>query len=409
MSGSQRRSTNQQMYYENPKFFSSTHSCTKLCCDRCNKKCGKKDCVRCVNICFQCPPKCFQPCNTSELCMKKSVVTWKINYLVSNTPNQAAHMDPDLKNPWGIVVFNTQLWVSNNSSDKLTNYDLFGNKLLGSVNIRDSEHNSSNPTGLAINCGGGFMISNDTITRPSRFLLSTEHGTVHGYNTNVEALDSFVVVNEQLKGNISTYKGIAVVNDTLYLANFSKRSIDVFDSNYVLQTNYPFVDGDTSEPIPQDFSPYNIVNIGRFLYVLWARKDPKHLLHDISGPGLGYISVFNLDGSFVKRFASKGVLNSPWAMIPAPCECGIPPDSFLVGNHGDGRINIFDCNGRFVGPLLNQNGLPIAIDGLHGLAPYYTSCSRGERFFSEIFFTSSISDEYDGLLGSLVVDSIVDI
>jgi hypothetical protein len=87
-------------------------------------------------------------------------------------------------------------------------------------------------------------------------------------------------------------------------------------------------------------------------------------------------------------------------MIPAPCECGFPPGSFLVGNNGDGRINIFDCNGRYVGPLLNQSGLPVVIEGLWGLAPHYTD-------FSEIFFTSAIDEDLDGLLGSLTRDQTI--
>lgn len=369
----------------------------------CKKKCRK--CSRSYldpyYLCFNMHPQIMR---NPEICVKMRepvVVTWKINYLVSNTPNQAAHMDADLINPWGIIVYKSQLWVSNNTSDKITNYDLFGNKLLGSIVIRDSTHNSSNPTGIVINCDNGFTISNDLLTRSSQFLVSTEHGTVHGYNYNIDPLGSSVVINEQLSGNITVYKGLAIVNNTLYLANFFKRTIDVFDSNYNRLTGYSFVDTYSVDPIPQDFSPHNIVNIGCYLYVLWARKDPVNTLQHI--PGSGYISIFNLDGSFVKRFASKGVLNSPWAMIPAPYECGIPPNSFLVGNRGDGRINVFDCNGCFVGPLLNQNGFPIVIDGLNGLAPYYTSNH------SEIFFTSSIKESKNGLLGSIEVDRFVNI
>ncbi len=63
----------------------------------------------------------------------------------------------------------------------------------------------------------------------------------------------------------------------------------------------------------------------------------------------------------------------------------IPPGSILVGNHGDGRINVFDCSGRFIGPLLNQSGLPLIIDGLRGLAPHYTN-------FNQIYFTASSND-----------------
>lgn len=331
---------------------------------------------------------------------RRSVTTWKINYLVSNRNNYAAHTDPDLINPWGIVVYKNQLWVANGSTDSISNYDLFGNKLLGTISIRDAAHNSSYPTGIAINCGGGFTVSNGSIEKSSDMLVCTEHGTVHAFNPNVDPLNAYIVLNQQLTGLVSVYKGMAIANGILYLADFFQRQIDVFDSDYNRINMFLFVDGDMADPIPLDYGPNNIVHIGCYLYVLWARQSTTVTIHDLDGAGHGFISVFNLDGSFVRRFTSRGVLNSPWAMIPAPMECGFPPGSFLVGNNGDGRINVFDCNGRYVGPLLGQSGLPTFIEGLWGLAPFYTD-------FSEIFFASAPDENQDGLLGSLVKDQVI--
>jgi len=331
---------------------------------------------------------------------RRSVTTWKVNYLVSNTINQAAHIDPDLINPWGIVLYNNQLWVSNGTTDSISNYDLFGNKLLGTISVRDSAHNSSFPTGIVVNCGGGFSVSNGSFTKSAQFLIATEHGTVHAYSPNVDPLFSYIVLNQQLTGQVSVYKGLAVANNVLYLADFFQNTIDVFDCNYIRLPGFHFIDGDSADPIPLDFAPNNIVHIGCFLYILYARKDPNVTVDDLDGPGHGFISVFNLDGSFVRRFTSRGVLNSPWAMIPAPCECGFPPGSFLVGNNGDGRINVFDCNGRYVGPLLGPAGLPIVIDGLWGLAPHYTD-------FSEIFFAAAADEDLDGLIGCITKSQII--
>ncbi len=351
-----------------------------------------------------CDPGLANTCNAGPLIdpygPRRAVTTWKINYLISNRPNQAAHDDPALVNPWGIVVYNNQLWVSNNGTDSITNYDLFGNKLLGTVTIRGADHNSSYPTGIAINCGGGFIATAGTISKSGMLLIVTEHGTVHSYNPCVDTLHAFLVLDQQLTGEVGVYRGVALANNTMYIADFFQGHIDVFDAAYGRILGFNFVDGDTSDPIPLDYGPDNIVQIGCYLYVLWARRDPLVPLEHIEGPGNGYISVFNLDGSFVRRFTSRGVLNTPWAMIPAPCECGFPPGSFLVSNRGDGRINIFDCNGGYVGPLLNQAGLPIVIEGLWGLAPHYTD-------FSEIFFSSSANENIDGLVGSIVRDQII--
>ena len=331
---------------------------------------------------------------------RRAVSTWRVNYLVSNRPNQAAHTDSTLINPWGIVIYNNQLWIANNGTDSIVNFDLFGNKLLGSISIRDAAHNSSFPTGIVVNCCGGFPVSSGSSTKSARFLTATEHGTVHAYNPTVNPLSSFIVMNQQLTGVVTVYKGLALANSLLYLADFFQSTINVFDGNYNRLTGFHFVDGDTSDPIPLDYGPNNIVHIGCYLFVLYARKDTNITVNDLDGPGHGFVSVFGFDGSFVRRFTSRGVLNSPWAMIPAPCECGFPPGSFFIGNNGDGRINAFDCDGRFIGPLLNQAGLPIMIEGLWGLAPYYTD-------FSEIFFTSGANENTDGLVGSIVKDQVI--
>ena len=70
------------------------------------------------------------------------------------------------------------------------------------------------------------------------------------------------------------------------------------------------------------FSPFNIQAIDGKLYVLYAKVDPADRDEEIA-PGLGYVSVFNPDGSFVKRFASRGRLNAPWGIAKAPARFGV--------------------------------------------------------------------------------------
>lgn len=393
-------------------------------CNNCKKDgevegCKDPNCKKC------CQPKFFfpqqfagkNPCPLKSLCdpnlvnsclkpafgpvpSRRPVTTWKVNYLVSNQVNLASHIDTDLINPWGIVIFNNQLWIANNGSDSLTNYDMYGNKLLGSITVRDENNKASYPTGIAINCNGNFTVTNGSITQAAVFIISTEHSTVQVYNPNVYPLNTVVEINTKIIGVVCVFRGIALVDNRIYVADLFQSRVGVYDSSYNPLTGFNFIDGDTADPIPEDYGPNNIVHIQNHLYVLWARKDPNIPLQAISGPGYGYVSVFNPDGSFVRRFTSRGVLNNPWAMINAPCECGIPPGSFLITNHGDGRTNIFDCNGRYVGPLLNMSGLPLVIDGMRGLAPHYTN-------FNEIYFTSSSNELTNGLVGSITKDQVI--
>lgn len=397
--------------------------CPPTCLPACPPRPRPLDCDPCDPIGKRfdpCPLKSFcdpslantcQPTPIIDPCAPRRVITtFKVNYLVANRGNtsssggnmvslsanqiRAAHLDPQLISPWGIVIYNNELWVATGGTDVINNYDMYGNKLQGNVLLRDAAHNPSFPTGIIVNCGTGFNVSSGVTTKPALFLVCSEHGTVQGYNPFVNVDLAYVVLNQQLTGEVAVYRGIAVVNTVMYLADFFQGHIDVFDGSYNRLLGFHFVDNDTSDPIPIDFAPNNIVHIGCYLYILYARRDANLPLNDIDGPGNGYISVFNFDGSFVRRFASRGVLNSPWAMIPAPCECGFPPGSFLVSNNGDGRINAFDCDGKFIGPLLNQAGLPVELDGLYGMAPHYTE-------FTTIFFAASPDENVDGYVGSL--------
>lgn len=363
----------------------------------CGCKCGKKCDGRCSSVCDP-----YLPDKSRHY--KKKIVTWRVKYLVSNKENQAAHVDLHLINPWGIVVADNELWVANNGTDSLTSYDFHGNRMRAPVRVRDFAHNSAFPTGLAVNCTGGFPVSNGQVTHSAFLIIAMETGNVQVYNPLVNQTMSFVRINQTLGGDVVAYKGIALACNFIYAADFYNGKIDVFDSNYNLQTAFPFVDGDTSDPIPPDYGPNNIAHIGCYLYVAYARRAPDVPVHDFDGPGHGFISVFNLDGTFVRRFHSRGVLNSPWAMIPAPCECGFPKDGILVGNNGDGTINIFDCTGDFVGKILSPAGVPVVIEGLWGLTTYY-KCNN------EIFFASSPqgNESTDGLIGSLVVDQVLNI
>jgi uncharacterized protein (TIGR03118 family) len=301
----------------------------------------------------------------------------------------ATHIDQKLNNPWGIISYNYRLWVVNHGNDLITSYDFFGNKLEENICIRDTEHKSSFPTGIVINTGSNFSTTYNNRTKAGSFVTATELGTVNVYNPFVHKEIAPVVLNMQLTGEVSIYRGLTIANNTLYLANFSKGCINVFDGLYNRLSDFIFVDNDLSDPIPHDYVPNNIVHIGCYLYVLFAKKDINMSIHDMPGPGHGFISVYNLDGSFVKRFASRGVLNSPWAMIPAPCGCGFPAESFIVGNNGDGRINVFDCNGRYVGPILNSDCLPVVIKGLRGLTfqdngIYFTATNNNNSFVGSL-------------------------
>jgi uncharacterized protein (TIGR03118 family) len=137
-------------------------------------------------------------------------------------------------------------------------------------------------------------------------------------------------------------------------------------------------------------------NLGSKLFVTYAKQNAeKH--DDVSGPGHGFLDVFDTDGNFIKRLVTRAPRNSPWGMALAPSNFGQFSNDLLVGNFGNGRINAFDPNtGASLGQLTKQSGTAIIIDDLWGLA-FGNGTLAGQK--NQLFFTAGIGDEQHGLFG----------
>lgn len=73
--------------------------------------------------------------------------------------------------------------------------------------------------------------------------------------------------------------------------------------------------------------------------------------------------------------------------------------AILVGNFGNGRINAYDLNGKFLGQLKTENKV-IAIDKLWAISfPPSTATSIDPN---RLYFTAGPDDESDGLFGYIV-------
>lgn len=71
----------------------------------------------------------------------------------------------------------------------------------------------------------------------------------------------------------------------------------------------------------------------------------------------------------------------------------------LIGNFGDGRINVFSLLGEFLGQLKSHNKT-IVIDGLWALGfPPATATTIDP---GRLYFTAGPADESDGMFGYLI-------
>lgn len=309
----------------------------------------------------------------------------QVNLVSDVSLYSAGRIDVNLSNAWGIAFGPTgALWIASNKKGLSTVYDGDGVQLLAPVVIPGGA-----PTGVVYNSTSDFVIAANGET--SKFIYVGEDGTISAWSSGLAAL----MVADRSASN-AVYKGVAIAkdgnNNFLYVANFKGNNIDVFDKSFNLITTKAFDDAS----IPEGFAPFNIYEHNNKLYVTYAKLKSPNNVDDQSGAGNGFVNVFNPDGSFVKRFASQGTLNSPWAVVDAPTDFGLGSDRILVGNFGDGRINVYDDNGNYEGQL-EDNGTAITIGGLWALSFSDNDLSVGGR--NRLFFTAGPNQENNGLFG----------
>lgn len=314
--------------------------------------------------------------------------------LVSDLPGLADHTDTNLLNPWGISFSATSpFWISDNHAGVSTLYNSSGTpqSLIVTIPPPTGGTPPASPSGTIFNSTTNFIVSGTT---PARFIFATEEGTISAWASGAAAV---LKVDNSTAGTV--YKGLASGSsggsNYLYAADFHNGRIDVFNANFGPAT---LAGSFADATIPAGYAPFNVQNIGGWLYVTYALQGPgAH--DDASGPGHGYVNMFDTSGHMLQRLASAGVLNSPWGLAKAPAGFGGFAGALLVGNFGDGRINAFDpSNGTWLGTVNDTNGLPVAIQGLWALA-FGNGGNGGEPH--TLYFTAGLNGENDGLFGSL--------
>ena len=188
----------------------------------------------------------------------------------------------------------------------------------------------------------------------------------------------------------------------LFATDFHNGKVDMFDSSF------HWVGSFTDATVDAGFAPFNVQNIGGWLFVTFAKQLGPENEDDEAGPGNGFVDIFRPDGHLVRRFASHGMLNSPWGLAVATRSFGKFRDALLVGNFGDGRINAYNLRtGAFLGQLSDPHGGPIQIEGLWALgfgrdSDWGRDDDNDDVPNNALYFTSGPADESHGLLGVIV-------
>ncbi|MEP6658103.1 MAG: TIGR03118 family protein [Betaproteobacteria bacterium] len=329
---------------------------------------------------------------------------YEAHTLVSDGGVPADNRDSNLKNGWG-VAFNPNgfVWVADNHAGVATLYDGFGKPspqptpLVVTIPAAPGQAQGS-PTGIVFNGSADFVVANGGKSGPSRFIFASEDGVISGWAPNVDFTNAIPVPSATTADAV--YKGLALAaNGTanmLYAADFHGGKIDVFNASFA-PTSVP--GGFRDRGIPADFAPFNIMNIGGYLYVAFAKREAGGD-DEVAGQGLGFVDVFDPNGNLINRVATRGKLNAPWGMAMAPAGFGKFSGRLLVGNFGDGTINAYDvATGEFRGQLRTPEHRVLKIDGLWGLA-------FGNGLFNQptnsLFFAAGPNGEENGAYGRIV-------
>lgn len=334
-----------------------------------------------------------------------AIPAWAVPFTPTNlvTDDQFAHAaqitDTGLKNAWGMSYDpgapgapGGPFWVSSTDGGTVRLYGV--NPATQATDQRPltvSIPGEGSVTGQVFNSTSSFG--------GNRFLFVSEDGTVSGWRpslgtTGLIPADTIVSASPN-----NSYKGAAIGNvgghDYLYAANFKAGTVDVHKGD----TAAPSLAGSFTDPgLPSGYAPFNIQNLNGSLYVTYALQNADKD-EEVVGAGRGFVDQYTLNGEFVGRVASGGTLNAPWGLAVAPSSFGSAAGELLVGNFGDGHINIYDADMHtFLGQVLDANNQPVVIDGLWAISPGNDTMAGSSHL---LYFTGGPNEETHGLFGVL--------
>ena len=333
--------------------------------------------------------------------------------------------DPTLKDAWGLAWSPTGIaWVNATLDGVSELYTANGAIVRPPVNVPSpTDTVGGQPIGIVFNSTKGFVLPDKAA---ASFIFDGGDGVISAWN-GAAGNNAFRIANNSAT---SAYTGLALAAsggaNYLYAADFRAGKIAVWDTTWKAVTWMPFRD----PAIPAGYSPFNIQPVSSWLFVTYAKVGANG--RQATGAGEGFVDVFNTDGSFVRRFASKGTLNAPWGVTITPAgflqdrdmdttgkgesESGggsgngsgmssggsgfsQSESAVLIGSFGDGRINVFSTSGQFLGQLQSHKQT-IAITGLWalGFAPTTATTVDPDR----LYFTAGPAMEADGIFGYLI-------
>jgi hypothetical protein len=371
----------------------------------------------------------------SSLAKAQTAGTYQVTNIISDGSVPALATDPHFINPWGISI-GKDFWI-NTESTGLDYVALTSGTIPFTVTIPAETGGTTatgTPTGTVFYSGSGFVLPNGA---PAVFLFSSLDGIITGWNVGLgttSASVAQVAIDNSAAGAVYTDMALLTNANGTYIlaANFgANATIDVFDSSFKPATLAgAFVD----PTLPTGYAPYAVHTIGSQVFITYAMRTvtasttttpppptptptqptqppptpvvgggyalPVHgrSVQQVTGPGNGIVSVFDTNGNFVARAITGGNLNAPWGVALAPTTFGIYGGDLLVGNFGDGLINVYDPKTfAYLGQITDTNGKSVVYPSLWEIT--FGTSNYGDP--NSLYFTAGLTGESHGLFGAI--------
>ncbi len=338
--------------------------------------------------------------------------TYTVSNLISDGSVPATITDANFINPWGVT--NGTFWINTQGTGldyvvAATNFPPFTPPATPAVNFKISipaatggTTATGSPTAAAsTGAATGFVLPNGT---KATFLFASLDGVITGWNNllGTNGAVAQVAINNSAAGAV--YTGLALATNTtgtfILAANFGKgATIEVYDNKFAAAK----LAGTFTDPsLPAGYVPYNVHTIGTQIFVMYALRAATG--GPTLAPGNGVVDIFDTSGNFVSRAVSPGGnLNAPWGVAIAPATFGIFGGDLLVGNFGDGIINVYDPKSfAYLGQLADGTGKTFVYASLWEIFFGLTAPSSANGGnLNTLYFVAGLAAEKHGILGSI--------
>ncbi len=333
------------------------------------------------------------------------------NLVADAAAGSAANVDAHLVNPWGLSIpaapSTAPAWVANNGTQTSTLYDGDGKAQPNAAPLVVNFPTDFDPSGIVFNPSAtDFMVTSGAASGVAKFIFDGEGGMIAGWAPNVDTTHGITMYTD---AGGAVYKGLAVAANGgawfLYATDFHNGKVDVFDTHFSRQTSSASAFTFSDPAIPAGYAPFGIqaINNGAAgatqIYVTYAQQQGPDNHDNANGAGLGYVDIYDTNGTLIKQVIATGALNAPWGLALAPADFGTLSNALLVGNFGDGKINGYDpASGAFIGVVSDASGSAIATPGLWGIAFGNDAANQPHN---TLFFAAGTNNEADGSYGRI--------